>query len=162
MVIPPPNAITFTTSAYSLDVCDCTPDTVISTFYAPSVCLNLICSPISPVVTNKNTRQRFDQKKTDAAEPVIHTDSTNLQNNSLTQIKTIDQLESTTIAVFQGKPLNLSRAKFAELQQKDLLLKNITRFILSNNDPSVLSNLPQQERKDVMQLSSLCSIVDVQ
>ena len=34
-------------------------------------------------------------------------------------------------------------------------------FILSNNDPSVLSNLPQQERKHVMQLSSHSGIVDV-
>ena len=33
-------------------------------------------------------------------------------------------------------------------------------FILSNNDPSVLSNSPQLERKHVMQLSSRCSIVD--
>ena len=146
LVIPPPDVITFITSVYSLDVSDCTPDTVISTFYAPNVCLNLICSPISPVVTNKNPRQCFDQKQTQAVEPVNHTDSTNLQNNSLTQIKTIDQLEllsppkSTTIATCQGKPLNLSRAKFAELQQKDPLLKNIMRFILSNNDLSVLSS----------------------
>ena len=163
LVIPPPDVITFITSVYSLDVCDCTPDTVISTFYAPSVCLNLICSPVSPVVTSKNTRQCFDQKKTQAVEPVIHTNSTNLQNISLTQIKTIDQLKvlsppkSTTIATCQGKPLSLSHAKFAELQQKDPLLKNIMRFILSNNDPSVLSDLPQQEHTHVM---SRCSIVD--
>ena len=85
LVIPPPSVITFITSVYSLDVCDCTPDTVISTFYAPNVCLNLICSPISPVVTNKNPRQCFDQKKTQTVEPVIHTNSTNLQNNSPTQ-----------------------------------------------------------------------------
>ena len=138
LVIPPPDVITSITSVYSLDVCDCTPDTVISTFYAPNVCLNLICSPISPVVTNKNPRQYFDQKKTQAVEPVIHTNSTNLQNNSPTQIKTIDQLvllsppKSTTIATCQGKPLNLSGAKFSELQQKDPLLKKIMRFILNN------------------------------
>ena len=166
LVISPPDVITFITSVYSLDVCDCTPDTVISTFYAPNVCLNLICSPISPLVTNKNPRPCFDQKKTQTVEPVIHTNSTNLQNNSPTQIKTIDHLEvlsppkSPTIATCQGKPLNLSRAKFAELQQKDPFLKNIMRFILSNNDPSVLSDLPQQERKHVMQLSSRCSILD--
>ena len=137
LVIPPPDVVTFITSVYSLDVCDCTPDTVISTFYAPNVCLNLICSSISPVVTNKNPTQCFDQKK---LEPVIHTNSTNLQNNSPTQIKTIDQLKllsppkSPTIATCQGKPLNLSRAKFEELQQQDPLLKNILHFILSNND----------------------------
>ena len=147
LVISPPDVITFITSVYSLDVCDCTPDTVISTFYAPNVCLNLICSPISPLVTNKNPRQCFDQKKTQTVEPVIHTNSTNLQNNSPTQIKTIDHLEllsppkSPSIATCQGKPLNLSHAKFAELQQKDPFLKNIMRFILSNNDPSVLSDL---------------------
>ena len=33
-------------------------------------------------------------------------------------------------------------------------------FILSNNDPSVLSDLPQQKRKHAMQLSSRCSNVD--
>ena len=166
LVIPPPNVITFITSVYSLDVCECTPDTVISTFYAPNVCINLICSPVSPVVTSKNSRQHFDQKKTQTVEPVIHTNSTNLQNYSLTQIKTIDQLElvsppkSTTSATCQGKPLNLSCAKFAELQQKDPLLKNMMHFILSHNDPSVLSDLLQQERKHVMQLSSHCNIVE--
>ena len=167
LVIPSPNVITFLTSVYSLDVCDCTPDTVISTFYAPSVCINLICLPISPVVTSKNPRQWFDQKKTQAVKSVIHTNSTNLQNNSLTQIKTIDQLEllspptSTRIATSQEKPLNLSSAKFAELQQKDPLSENVMCFILSNHDdPSVLPDLPQQERKHVMQLSSCCSIVD--
>ena len=109
LVIPPPDVITFITSAYSLDVCDCTPDTVTSTFYAPNVCLNLICSPISPVVTNKNPTLYFDQNK---LEPVIQTNSTNLQNNSPTQIKTIDQLEllsppkSPTIVTCQWKPLN--------------------------------------------------------
>ena len=127
------------------------PDTVISTFYAPSVCLNLICSPISPVLTNKNPRECSDQKKTKTVGPVIHTKSTNLQNNSPTQIETIDQLEllsppkSPTIATCQGKPLNLSRAKFAELKQKDPFLKNIMRFILSNNDPSVLSDLSMSQ-----------------
>ena len=93
LVIPPLDVITFITSVYSSDVCDCTLDTVTSTFYAPNVCLNLICSPISPVVTNKNPTQCFDQKKIQAVDPVIHTNSTNLQNNSPTQIKTIDQLE---------------------------------------------------------------------
>ena len=43
LVISPPDVITYITSVYSLDVCDCTPDTVIKTFYAPNVCLNLIC-----------------------------------------------------------------------------------------------------------------------
>ena len=166
LFIPPPNVITFITSVYSLDVCDCTPDIVISTFYAPNVWLNLICSPISPLVTSKNPRQHFDRKKTQAVEPVIHINSTNLKNNSLTQIKTIDQLEllsppkSTIIATCQGKPLNLSPAKFVELQQKDPLLTNIMCFILSHNDPSVLSDLPQLERKHVMQLSSRCSVVE--
>ena len=40
LVIPPPDVITFIISVYSLDVCDCTPDIVINTFYAPNVCLN--------------------------------------------------------------------------------------------------------------------------
>ena len=107
LVIPPPDVITFITSVYSLDVCDCTPDTVISTFYAPNVFLNLICSPISPVVTNKNPRQCLTRRKHRQLNlHVIHSNSTNLQNNSLTEIKTIDQLEPTKINHYKS---NLSR-----------------------------------------------------
>ena len=39
LVIPPPEVITSITSVYFLYVCDCTPETVISAFYEPNVCL---------------------------------------------------------------------------------------------------------------------------
>ena len=157
LVIPPPDVITFITSVYSLDVCDCTPDTVISTFYAPNVCLNLICSPSHllsqrKIPDNVLTRRKHRQLNLSftPTQPISKT---------IASLKS-RRLKSTTIAICQGKPLNLSRAKFAESQQKDPLLKNIMHFVLNNNDTSVLSDLPQQKRKHVMQLSSRCSIAD--